>query len=119
MRGEEAESSEGDRNEITGPRRPARPRLTSLRGARGTLSLLTYSFDFGAARLDSCELRKVVPYTCTLSERSAELHGRTRLWSINDGVTKGEGAGEDEGGPLGGARHARRPPATGTPTLFD
>ncbi|GBP70525.1 hypothetical protein EVAR_61440_1 [Eumeta japonica] len=25
--------------------------------------LLTYSFDFGAARLDPCELRTVVPYT--------------------------------------------------------
>ncbi|GBP58859.1 hypothetical protein EVAR_50516_1 [Eumeta japonica] len=36
--------------------------------------LLTYSSDFGAARLDSCELRTVVPYTYTLSERSAELH---------------------------------------------
>ncbi|GBP47565.1 hypothetical protein EVAR_40121_1 [Eumeta japonica] len=29
-----------------------------------------------AARLDPCELRTVVPYTYTLSERSAELHGR-------------------------------------------
>ncbi|GBP78192.1 hypothetical protein EVAR_50136_1 [Eumeta japonica] len=28
------------------------------------------------ARLDPCELRTVVPYTYTLSERSAELHGR-------------------------------------------
>ncbi|GBP93697.1 PiggyBac transposable element-derived protein 4 [Eumeta japonica] len=37
--------------------------------------LLTYSSDFGAARLDPCELRTVVPYTYTLSERSAELHG--------------------------------------------
>ncbi|GBP93144.1 hypothetical protein EVAR_69406_1 [Eumeta japonica] len=36
--------------------------------------LLTYSSDFGAARLDPCELRTVVPYTYTLSERSAELH---------------------------------------------
>ncbi|GBP89793.1 hypothetical protein EVAR_67605_1 [Eumeta japonica] len=37
-----------------------------------------YSFDFGAARLDACELHTVVPYTYTrtLSERSAELHGR-------------------------------------------
>ncbi|GBP63592.1 Matrix metalloproteinase-25 [Eumeta japonica] len=39
-------------------------------------SLLTYSSDFGAARLDPCELRSVVPYTYTLSERSAELHGQ-------------------------------------------
>ncbi|GBP87487.1 hypothetical protein EVAR_63207_1 [Eumeta japonica] len=38
--------------------------------------LLTYSSDFGAARLDSCELRTVVPYTYRLSERSAELYGR-------------------------------------------
>ncbi|GBP80229.1 hypothetical protein EVAR_9715_1 [Eumeta japonica] len=29
-----------------------------------------------AARLDPCELPTVVPYTYTLSERSAELHGR-------------------------------------------
>ncbi|GBP19578.1 hypothetical protein EVAR_102126_1 [Eumeta japonica] len=36
--------------------------------------LLTYSSDFGAARLDPCELRTVVPYTYTLSELSAELH---------------------------------------------
>ncbi|GBP28292.1 Potassium voltage-gated channel subfamily H member 8 [Eumeta japonica] len=37
--------------------------------------LLTYSSDFGAGRLDPCELRKVVLYTDTLSERLAELHG--------------------------------------------
>ncbi|GBP19650.1 Mariner Mos1 transposase [Eumeta japonica] len=37
--------------------------------------LLMYSPDFGAARLDPCELRTVVPYTYTLSERLAELHG--------------------------------------------
>ncbi|GBP77359.1 hypothetical protein EVAR_40012_1 [Eumeta japonica] len=42
----------------------------------GTAVLFTYSSDFGAARLDPCELRKVVPYTYTLSERSAELHER-------------------------------------------
>ncbi|GBP62172.1 hypothetical protein EVAR_40623_1 [Eumeta japonica] len=36
--------------------------------------LLTYSSDFGAARLGPCELRTVVPYTYTSSERSAELH---------------------------------------------
>ncbi|GBP77437.1 hypothetical protein EVAR_50697_1 [Eumeta japonica] len=36
-------------------------------------ALLTYSSDFGAARLDPCELRRVVPYTYTLSERSPEL----------------------------------------------
>ncbi|GBP61417.1 hypothetical protein EVAR_37949_1 [Eumeta japonica] len=35
-----------------------------------------YSSDFGAPRLDPCELRTVVPYTYTLSERSAKLHGR-------------------------------------------
>ncbi|GBP57054.1 hypothetical protein EVAR_45810_1 [Eumeta japonica] len=40
------------------------------------VSLLTYSSDFGAAPLDPCELRTAVPYTYTLSERSAELHGR-------------------------------------------
>ncbi|GBP75956.1 hypothetical protein EVAR_54609_1 [Eumeta japonica] len=34
-------------------------------------TLLTYSSDFGAPRLDPCELRTVVPYTYTLSERSA------------------------------------------------
>ncbi|GBP28500.1 hypothetical protein EVAR_22963_1 [Eumeta japonica] len=39
-------------------------------------ALLTYSSDFGAARLDPCELRTVLPYTYTLSERSPELHGR-------------------------------------------
>ncbi|GBP56929.1 hypothetical protein EVAR_33986_1 [Eumeta japonica] len=38
------------------------------------IPLLTYSSDFGAARLDPCELRTVVPYTYTLSEPSAELH---------------------------------------------
>ncbi|GBP26358.1 hypothetical protein EVAR_95531_1 [Eumeta japonica] len=38
--------------------------------------LLTYSSDFGAARLDPCELRIVLPYTYTLSERAAELHGK-------------------------------------------
>ncbi|GBP73714.1 hypothetical protein EVAR_103176_1 [Eumeta japonica] len=38
------------------------------------MKLLTYSFDFGAARLDPWELHTVVPYTYTLSERSAELH---------------------------------------------
>ncbi|GBP31830.1 Basic juvenile hormone-suppressible protein 2 [Eumeta japonica] len=32
-----------------------------------------------AARLDPCELRTDVPYTCTLSERSAELHGKGYL----------------------------------------
>ncbi|GBP24982.1 Pre-piRNA 3'-exonuclease trimmer [Eumeta japonica] len=37
-----------------------------------------YSSDFGAARLDPCELRTVVPYTYTLSERSAELHERSQ-----------------------------------------
>ncbi|GBP06949.1 hypothetical protein EVAR_4391_1 [Eumeta japonica] len=37
-------------------------------------SLLTYSSDFGAVRLDPCELRTVVPYSYTLSERLAELH---------------------------------------------
>ncbi|GBP71986.1 hypothetical protein EVAR_45301_1 [Eumeta japonica] len=42
-------------------------------------NLLTYSSDFGAARLDPCELRTVVPYTYTLSERSAELHGHIEL----------------------------------------
>ncbi|GBP04267.1 hypothetical protein EVAR_73415_1 [Eumeta japonica] len=46
----------------------------SLAHASG--ALLTYSSDFGAARLDPCELRTAVPYTHTLSERSAELHGR-------------------------------------------
>ncbi|GBP73705.1 RNA-directed DNA polymerase from mobile element jockey [Eumeta japonica] len=40
----------------------------------GTAALLTYSSDFGAARLDPCELRTIVPYTCMLSEHSAELH---------------------------------------------
>ncbi|GBP42020.1 hypothetical protein EVAR_95019_1 [Eumeta japonica] len=40
------------------------------------LKMLTYSSDFGAARLDPCELYTVVPYTYTLSERSAELHSR-------------------------------------------
>ncbi|GBP69435.1 hypothetical protein EVAR_52707_1 [Eumeta japonica] len=40
----------------------------------GAHALLTYSSDFGAARLDSCELRTVIPYTYTLSECSAELH---------------------------------------------
>ncbi|GBP68289.1 hypothetical protein EVAR_57615_1 [Eumeta japonica] len=39
-------------------------------------SLLTYLSDFGAARLDPCELRTVVLYTYTLSERSAGLHSR-------------------------------------------
>ncbi|GBP63788.1 hypothetical protein EVAR_44889_1 [Eumeta japonica] len=39
-------------------------------------ALLTHSSDFRAARLNPCELRTVVPYTYTLSERSAELHGR-------------------------------------------
>ncbi|GBP77014.1 hypothetical protein EVAR_49575_1 [Eumeta japonica] len=34
-------------------------------------ALLTYSSNFGAARLDPCELRTVVPYTYTLSECSA------------------------------------------------
>ncbi|GBP56391.1 hypothetical protein EVAR_32261_1 [Eumeta japonica] len=43
--------------------------------AYGAYALLTYSSDFGAARLDLCELRTVVPYTYTSSERSAELHG--------------------------------------------
>ncbi|GBP30994.1 hypothetical protein EVAR_81892_1 [Eumeta japonica] len=43
--------------------------------ARSRRHLLTYSSDFGAARFDPCELRTVVPYTYTLSERSAELHG--------------------------------------------
>ncbi|GBP14370.1 hypothetical protein EVAR_92362_1 [Eumeta japonica] len=43
---------------------------------RALKKLLTDSSDFGAARLDPCELRTVVPYTYTLSERSAELHGR-------------------------------------------
>ncbi|GBP66904.1 hypothetical protein EVAR_60961_1 [Eumeta japonica] len=38
-------------------------------------NVLTYTSDFGAARLDPCELRTVVPNTYTLSERSAELHG--------------------------------------------
>ncbi|GBP51648.1 hypothetical protein EVAR_96244_1 [Eumeta japonica] len=42
----------------------------------GAHAVLTYSFDFGAARLDPCELRTVIPYTYTLSERSAELHAR-------------------------------------------
>ncbi|GBP29113.1 hypothetical protein EVAR_17649_1 [Eumeta japonica] len=32
----------------------------------------------GAARLDPYELRTVVPYTYTLSERSTELHGRRK-----------------------------------------
>ncbi|GBP31414.1 hypothetical protein EVAR_17903_1 [Eumeta japonica] len=36
--------------------------------------LLTYSSDFGAAHLDPCENRTVVPYTYTLRERSAKLH---------------------------------------------
>ncbi|GBP92584.1 Retrovirus-related Pol polyprotein from transposon TNT 1-94 [Eumeta japonica] len=34
------------------------------------------SSEFGAARLDPCELRTVVPYTYTLRESSAKLHGR-------------------------------------------
>ncbi|GBP53412.1 hypothetical protein EVAR_48164_1 [Eumeta japonica] len=38
--------------------------------------LLTYSTDFGTAYLDPSELRTVVQYTYTLSERLAELHGR-------------------------------------------
>ncbi|GBP93473.1 hypothetical protein EVAR_68710_1 [Eumeta japonica] len=45
---------------------------------RTEYELLTHSPDFGAARLDPYELRIVVPYTHTLSERSAELHA-TRL----------------------------------------
>ncbi|GBP81770.1 hypothetical protein EVAR_90997_1 [Eumeta japonica] len=45
-------------------------------------SLLTYSSDFGAARLDPCELRTVVPYTYTLSERSAELHDFIHSYEI-------------------------------------
>ncbi|GBP26973.1 hypothetical protein EVAR_95759_1 [Eumeta japonica] len=44
------------------------------------VKLLTYSSDFGAARLDACELPTVVPYTYTLSERSAELHG-LNVWN--------------------------------------
>ncbi|GBP79559.1 Elongation of very long chain fatty acids protein AAEL008004 [Eumeta japonica] len=48
--------------------------------------LLTYSSDFGAARLDPCELRTVVPYTYPLSERSAELHDpRTSSWWLMSG----------------------------------
>ncbi|GBP46440.1 Aminopeptidase N [Eumeta japonica] len=35
---------------------------------------LTYSSDFEAAHLDPCQRRTVVPYTYTLSDRSAELH---------------------------------------------
>ncbi|GBP28324.1 hypothetical protein EVAR_11786_1 [Eumeta japonica] len=46
--------------------------------------------DFGAARLDPCELRIVVPYTYTLSERSAELHVE------NDMKKTAERAGELE-----------------------
>ncbi|GBP42853.1 Activated CDC42 kinase 1 [Eumeta japonica] len=43
--------------------------------------LLTYSSDFGAARFDLCELRTVVPYTYTLRERSAKLHGSSPSFS--------------------------------------
>ncbi|GBP77256.1 DNA fragmentation factor subunit beta [Eumeta japonica] len=39
---------------------------------------LSSSSDFGAARLDPCELHTVVPYTYTLSEHSAELHAQAR-----------------------------------------
>ncbi|GBP45233.1 hypothetical protein EVAR_28981_1 [Eumeta japonica] len=46
----------------------------NLATSKSSFKLLTYSSDFGAARLDPCELRTVVPYTYTLSERSAELH---------------------------------------------
>ncbi|GBP97711.1 hypothetical protein EVAR_101202_1 [Eumeta japonica] len=42
--------------------------------------MLTYSSDFGAARLDPCELRTIVPYTYTLSGRSAELHAPKNLF---------------------------------------
>ncbi|GBP21479.1 hypothetical protein EVAR_12080_1 [Eumeta japonica] len=52
-----------------------RPRARYRAGWAVPVLLLTYSSDFGAARLDPCELRTVVPYTYTLSERSAELHG--------------------------------------------
>ncbi|GBP74822.1 hypothetical protein EVAR_55092_1 [Eumeta japonica] len=46
--------------------------------------LLTYSSDFGEARLNPSELRTVVPYTYTLRERSAELHDRRswRTWRL-------------------------------------
>ncbi|GBP34667.1 hypothetical protein EVAR_31536_1 [Eumeta japonica] len=54
-------------------------------------TLLTYSSDFGAARLDPCELRTVVPYTYTLCERSAELHDPWhKAHRRTDGQTDGQ-----------------------------
>ncbi|GBP87620.1 hypothetical protein EVAR_99944_1 [Eumeta japonica] len=61
-------------------RRPSAPICMSARTRHSLLvagwkdeQVLTYSSDFGAARLDPCELRTVVPYIYMLSERWAEL----------------------------------------------
>ncbi|GBP94088.1 hypothetical protein EVAR_99530_1 [Eumeta japonica] len=50
--------------------------IAASAGLQSAVAIAAHVFvRFRAARLDPCELRTVVPYTYTLSERSAELHG--------------------------------------------